>query len=190
MVPPSSAPRYAKNDDHDAFLCHRWNKANTNKKTNTISPSTTKPTPAVATPTYQKAYATSIKIPVKDDPSVTPTLETLCTVDTRSSYPTYNNNTDAILKITIWNQPIIQYRMPIWPFSSTRNQSKSWHPSTAVQYALICVYDKLPNPSKLPCLLSFFTSIIISVALSCFNLLAESFTLVKIDDRYPDEWND
>ena len=125
MVPPSSAPRYAKNDDHDAFLCHRWNKANTNKKTNTISPSTTKPTPAVATPTYQKAYATSIKIPVKDDPSVTPTLETLCTVDTLSSYPTYNNNTDAILKITIWNQPIIQYRMPIWPFSSTRKQSKS-----------------------------------------------------------------
>ena len=36
---------------------------------------------------------------------------------------------------------------------------------------------------------SFFTRII-CVVLSCFILLADSFTMVKIDDRYPDEWND
>ena len=94
------------------------------------------------------------------------------------------SNTDAILNITIWNQPIVQYRMPIQP--NTRNRSR--HPSTAVRYALIDVYDKL-NPSELPCLLPFFTSII-CVVLSCFILLADSFTMVKIDDRYPDEWND
>ena len=107
-VPPSPAPTtYAKNCDHDAFLFHRWNKANTNKNTNTISPSTTKPTPAAATHTYQKAYA-PIEIPAKDDSSVTPTLETLCTLDTCPLDPTYND-TDAILNITIWNQPIVQH---------------------------------------------------------------------------------
>ena len=78
--------------------------------------------------------------------------------------------------------------MPIRPFVSPRNRSRE-HPSTAVRYALIGVYDKLLNPSKLPCLLSFFTSII-CVVLSCFILLTDSCTLVKIDDRYPDEWND
>ena len=175
-------PMYAKNDDHDTFLCHRWNKANTNK--NTITPSTTKPTPAAATPTYQKSSA-PIEIPVKDDPSVTPTLETLCTIDTRSSDPTYNN-TDAIINITIWNQPIVQCRMPIR--STIHNRSRD-HPSTAVQYALIGVSDKLLHPQKLPCLLHLFTRIICAV-LSCFILLADFFTMVKIDDRYPDEWND
>ena len=98
-----------------------------------------------------------------------------------------NIDTDAILSITIWNQPIVQYRMPNRPAASTRNRSQE-HPSTAIRYALIGVYDKL-NPSKLPCLLSFFPSII-CVVLSCFILLADSFTMVKIDDRYPDEWNE
>ena len=183
-VPPSSAPTmYAKNNDHDAFLYNRWN-----KNTTTISPSTTKPTPTAAAATTGKttAYA-PIEIPVKDDPSVTPTLETLCTLDTCSSDPTYND-TDAILNITIWNQPIVQYRMPIRPFVSPRNRYQL-HLSTAVQYALIGVHDKLLNPSKLPRLLSFFTSII-TAALSCFNFLAASFAMVKIDDRFPDEWND
>ena len=124
--------------------------------------------------------------PVKDDLSVTPTLETLRTLDTQSSDPTYND-TDAILNITIWNQPIVQYRMPIQPFAATRNRSR--HPSTAVRYALIGVYDKLLNPPKLPCLWPLFTSII-CVVLSRFILLADSFTMVKIDDRYPDEWFD
>ena len=113
-----------------------------------------KPTtkPLITTSTYRTAYAT-IK-PVKDDASVTPTLKTLCTVDTRSSEPTHNNDTDVILNIMIWNQPIIQYQMPIQPFVSPRNRSRRY-PSTAIQYALIGVYDKLLNPSKLRCILSF-----------------------------------
>ena len=123
----------------------------------------------------------------KDYTSVTPTLQTLCTQDTRSSNQT-NSNADILLSIIIWNKPIVQYWMPIRrPFASDRNQSR--HPSTAVQYALIGVYDKLLHPWKLPCLLYLFTRII-CVVLSCFILLADSFTMVKIDDRYPDEWND
>ena len=181
---PSPAPtKYAKTNNHDAFLYHRWNRSDRHKNTTTINPSTTKPTPAAATTGKTTAYA-PIEIPIKDDPSVTPTLETLCTLDTRSSDPTYND-TDVILNITIWNQPIVPYRMPIRPLAATRNRSQ--HPSTAVLYALIGVYDK-PNPSNLPCQ-SSFTSII-CVVLSCFTLLADSFTMVKIDDRYPDEWFD
>ena len=68
--------------------------------------------------------------------------------------------------------------MPIRPFVYTRNQSR--HPHTAVQYALIGVYDKLLNPQKIPCLLSLFS--IVSVALSCLILLADWFAMVKIDD--------
>ena len=179
---PSPVPTTYTRNDHDAYLHRRWNRSNRNKNTTTISPSTTKPTPAAATTGKTIAY-TPIEM-VKDDLSVTPTLETLCTLDTRSSQST-NIDNDAILRITIWNQPIIQYRMPIRPFASHRSR----RPSIAVRYALIGVYDKLLDPSELPCLLSFFTSII-SVALSCFILLADSFTMVKIDDRFPDEWND
>jgi hypothetical protein len=43
--------------------------------------------------------------------SVTPTLETLCTLDTCSSDPTYIDP-DTILSIMIWNQPIAQYQIP------------------------------------------------------------------------------
>ena len=114
-----STPTYAKNDDHDAFLYHRRNKVNT------ISPRTTKSIPAA---TNGKTTASApIEIPVKDDPSITPTLETLSTLDTRSLHPT-NIDTDAILSITIWNQPIVQYQMPIQ--STIRHQSR--RPSTAV----------------------------------------------------------
>ena len=173
-----TVPAYA-NDAQDAFLYHRWNRSNRNKNTTAISPT--------ATTGKTTAYA-PIKIPVKDDSSVTPTVETLCTLATCSLDPTYNDTDDAILNITIWNHPIVQYQMPARPFTTTRNRSRE-HPNTAVQFALIGVYDKLLHPSKSPCLLSFFTSII-SVALSCFILLAESFTMVKIDDRYPDEWNE
>ena len=153
---------------------------NIHKNTSTTRPGSNRPTLA----TNSNTTSTPIKIPVKDDTSITPTLETLCTLDTRSTDPTYND-TDAILNITIWNQPIVQYQMPIR--STIRNRSR--HPSTAVQYALIGVYDKLLHSRKLPCLLYLFTSII-CVVLSCFILLADSFTMVKIDDRYPDEWND
>jgi len=151
---------------HDNYLYRRWNNptAHKSKKTRTK---------------HQRLPAHDTT--TKDDPSVTPTLSTL---DTRSSHPT-NTDTDTILSITIWNQPIVQYRMPIR--STIRNRSR--HPSTAVQYALIGVYDKLLIPSKLPCLLYLFTSII-CVVLSCFILLADFFTMVKIDDRYPDEWNE
>ena len=89
-------PIYA-NDNHNAYLYHQWNKINKNKKpTSKIKPTIT---PPITTPTYQTGYA-PIDIPVKDDPSVTLTLETLCTLDTCSSDPTYND-TDAILNIMI-----------------------------------------------------------------------------------------
>ena len=69
-------PMYAKNDDHDAYFYHWWN----DKKRNT---STSKPVPADYYSTTT-AYA-PIQIPIKDDPFVTPTFETLCTLDTYSS---------------------------------------------------------------------------------------------------------
>ena len=181
-IPFPAPTTYAKNDDHDAYLHHRWNRSNRNKNTTTTSPSTTKPA-AAATATTGKTTAYA-PIEIKDDPSVTPTLETLCTLDTCSSDPTYND-TDAILNITIWNQPIVQYKVPIQP--NTRNRSRN--PSIAVQHAMIGVYDRLIHPPKISCLLPIYTHIV-CVVLSCFILLADSFTMVKIDDRYPDEWND
>ena len=158
-----------KHPSHDDYLYRRWN--NLTARSNT-----------------KRTHKTNQRLPTrsstKDDTSVSPTLQTLCTQDTRSSHQT-NLDNDAILSITIWNQPIIQYRMPIQ--STTRNQSR--HPSTAVRHALIGVSDKLLHSWKLPCLLYLFTSII-CVVLSRFILLADSFTMVKIDDRYPDEWNE
>ena len=64
-------------------LIHRWNHSTKRKHAGT-----TKPTiiPHITTPTYNTAYA-PIEL-VKNDPSVTPTLETLCTLDTCSSDPT------------------------------------------------------------------------------------------------------
>ena len=75
----------------------------------------------------------------------------------------------------------------IQPFAYTHNRSR--HPSIAVQHALIGVYDKLLHPPRVSCLLPIFTRIV-CVVLSCFILLADSFTLVKFDDRYSDKWND
>ena len=126
-----------------------------------------------------------LPVTTTDNTSVTPTLETLCTIEIRSSHPT-NIDSDTILSITIWNQPIVQYRIP--PRPNTCHRSR--HPSTAVQYALIGIlYDKLLHPRKLPCLVYLFTSII-CVVLSSFILLTDFFTMVKIHDRYPDEWNE
>ena len=146
---------------HDNYLYRRWNN------------------PTVSS-THKKNRKTNHRLSVtaKDDTSVTPTLQTISTLDTRSSHLT-NIETDTILSITIWNHPIVQYRMPNRPSTSTRNQSR--HPSTAVQYALIGVYDKLRNPSEPPRLLLFFASII-CVVLSSFILLTDFFTIVKIDD--------
>ena len=106
---PHAAPvtLYA-NDNHDAFLHHQWNNTN-NNNTSTIRPGTNKPTLAAAAATTSAttgkttAYA-PIEIPFKDYPSVTPTLETLCTLATCSSDPTYNDTDNAILNITVWNQ--------------------------------------------------------------------------------------
>ena len=168
--PLYTVPHYItrkKHPGHDNYLYRRWNNPNAHKHKKTRK-------------TNQRNLA---RTTTKDDMSVTPTLTTLSTLDTRSSHPT-NIDPDTILSITIWKQPIVQYRLPIRP-ATTRNRSR---PSIAVQHALIGVYDKL-NSSKLPHLLPFFTSII-CVVLSCFILLADSFTMVKIDDRYPDEWND
>ena len=110
---------YAKNDDHDSYLYHRWN--DKKRKKNTTTP---KPAPAGNSTNSTITVYVPIDIPIKDDPSVTPTIETLSTLDTCSSHPT-NMDTGAILSITIWNQPIevLQYQMPIRPFASTRNQS-------------------------------------------------------------------
>ena len=158
-----------KNPSHDNYLYRRWNNPTAHKHNKTKKTRTK----------HQR-----LLVITKDDTSVTPTLETLCTQDTQSSNQT---DADILLSITIWNKPIVQYRMPIRPSASDPNQSRP--PSTAVQYALIGVSDKLLHPQKLTCLLQLFTRII-CVVLSCFILLADSFTMVKIDDRYPDEWND
>ena len=159
-----------KHPSYDNYLYRRWNNP-------TVRKHKTKKTP-------KRNQRVLTRSTTKDDTSVTPTLETLCKIDTNT--PQQHGNANMLISITIWNKPIAQYRMP--KRLATRNWSRRY-PSTVVQYALIDVYNKLLNPSKLPCLLSFVTSIIY-VALSCSILLADSFTMVKIDDRYPDEWND
>ena len=178
QFPLYTVPHYItrkKHPGHDNYLYQRWNNLTARSKT-------------------KKTHKTNQRLVVKrsttkDDTSVTSTLKTLCTQDTRFSHSN-NVANDTILSITIWNQPISQYRIP--PQPNTGHQSRG-HPSTAVR-TMICFdwcvqYNKIINLSKLPCLLSFFNSII-CVVLSCYILLANSFTMVKIDDRYPDEWND
>ena len=172
--PLYTVPHYItrkKHRSHDNYLYRRWNNP-------TVS--STKKTRKTNQRTLTRSTAKT-----KDDPSVTSTLETLSTLDTRYSHPT-NIDNDTILSLTIWNQPIVQYQLPIRP--NTRNRSR--HPSTAVQYALIGVYDKMLHHRQSPCLSYLFITRISCVVLSCFILLADSFTMVKIDDRYPDEWND
>ena len=170
--PLYTVPHYItrkKHPSHDNYLYRRWNNPTAHSK------KTRK--------TNQRILARSAT--TKDDTSVTPTLQTLCTQDTRSSTQT---DADILLSITIWNQPIVQYQTPIRSFAS-RHRSRE-HTSIAVQYALIGVYDKQLHPRKSPCLSYLFITRISCVVLSCFILLADSFTMVKIDDRYPDEWND
>ena len=111
--------RYMKplytNNNHDAYLYHGWNN---NKRKNTGTP---KLIPiGNSTKRTTTAYSPN-KTPVKDDPSVTPTLETLCIFNTRSLHSTYID-TDIILSITIWNQPIVQYQLPLG--TNSRNQSR------------------------------------------------------------------
>ena len=132
-----TVPQYItqkKHPCHDNYLYRRWNNLTTHK---------------------HKTKKTRTNHP-KDDTSVAPTLETLYTINTT---PRQHGNADMLLSITIWNQPIVQYRLPTRPSAPTRN--RSWeHPSTAVQYVLIGVYNKLLIPSKLPCRLPLLYSII------------------------------
>ena len=158
--PLYTVPHYItrkKHPSHDNYLYRRWNNPTArSKKTR-------------KTNRHILAHSTT-----KDDSSVTPTLETLYTLDTRSSHPT-TTDTDAILSITIWNQPISQYRIPNRP-KSTTTRSRRPH-SAAVQYALIGVYNKLLNPLKLPHLMSVVFTSTVCIVLSCCVLLADSFTL-------------
>ena len=113
----SPAPTYV-NDNHDAFLYHRWN--NSNKNTRTIRPGKNKQTLDANSDTIAHTRTETL---VKDDSSVTPTLETLCTLDTLDTRLSHSTNVanDTILRITIWNQPIVQYQLPIRP--NTRHRS-------------------------------------------------------------------
>ena len=170
--PLYTVPQYItrkQHPSHDDYLYRRWN-------TPTVRKHKTKKTP-------KRNQRVLTRSTTKDDTSVTPTLDTLCTIDTT---PRQHGNADMLISITILSKPIAQYRMPKRP--ATRNRSVP-DPSIAVQYALIGVYDKLLHPPNVSCLMPTFTRIV-CVVLSCFILLADSFTLVKIDDRYPDEWND
>ena len=56
-VTPSSAPTYAKNNDHGVYLSYQWHRSNKNK-------TKTKPTitPYIATSTYPTAYARSSRM--------------------------------------------------------------------------------------------------------------------------------
>ena len=91
--PLYTVPHYItrkKRSGHDNYLLYqRWN--------NPTARSTTKKT--------RKKRLILTRSITKDDPSVTPTLTTLSTLDTRSLHQT-NIDPDTILRITIWNQPI------------------------------------------------------------------------------------
>ena len=167
--PLYTVPQYIKrkkHPSHDNYLYRRWTNTPSANKHKTKKTRTRHQRPLVIT---------------KDDTSVTPTLETLSTTNTSTPH----DNADMLISITIWNKPIVQYQLPIRP--NTRNRSR--HPSIAVHHALIGVYDKLLQPPNVSRLMPIFPRIV-CIVLSCFILLADSFVLVKIDDRYPDEWND
>ena len=130
----SLVPTCAKNDDHNAaYLYYLWSD---NKRKKNTSPTQPAPSGNITNSTTTATAYTPIKIPIQDDPSISPTLETMCTLDTLDTHPLYptNINNDIILSITIWSQTIVQYRMPIQPITLSCNRSQ--HPSTAFQYML------------------------------------------------------
>ena len=96
-----------------------------------------------------------------------------------------NNNDDLHIMypttmIIIIMQTLTNSQVPQQISHQPNTCHQSWlDPSTALQYALIGVYDKLLNRPILSCSLYLFTCIVL-VALSCFVLLADSFALVKI----------
>ena len=154
---PSSISVYTKKDDHCVFLFHQLNKSRLVKAKHQIScyhcqyylPQST----VQATTSSQNTKGTPI-----DDPSVTPTLETLYTLDIWSLYQTITLYIPSLVPQSRINQPIVKYRRSnIW--------YQSWLPhSTAVQYALVGVHNKLLHPptfSPIYCLYLLTCSIII-----------------------------
>ena len=107
--PLYTVPHYItqkRHSGHDNYLYRRWNNPTAHKyKTK-------------KTRTNQHLFVT------KDDTSITPTLETLYTLDKHFLHP-INVANDTILSITIWNKSIVQYRM--LNQTTTRNQSRE-HP--------------------------------------------------------------
>ena len=85
-----------KHPGHDNYLYRRWNNPSTAR-------SKTKKT---RKPNQHLLVSTT-----KDDTSVTPTLETLCTNDTNT--PHQHGNANMLISIIIWNKPIVQYQVPI-----------------------------------------------------------------------------
>ena len=88
---------------------------------------------------------------LNNDPSVMPTLETLCTLDTSSS----TQFIDSYKLINFTLEPNIS------PTSNASHQKVNH--STAVQDALLDVFEKMLNPSKLSYLLFTLISSIVSV---------------------------
>ena len=93
--------RNNKNHSHDGDLYQQW----TNPTVHSIIKT------AYIAPTKVRLDFTT-----NDALSITPTLEILSTLDTHSSHQT-TGTPDTILSITIWNQPIVHYRMPNWSLS-------------------------------------------------------------------------
>ena len=109
---------------------------------------------------------------------------------TSSHQPT--RDPDTILNITIYLEPTyctVSNSLSNWYLSHPFFSHSRLNLSTAIQYALIGVYDKLSNPLNKDTTNSVYITRNVCVVSSCFVLLADSFTLVKIDHQYPDEWN-
>ena len=97
--PLYTVPHYItrkKHPSHDNYLYRRWNNP-------TVRKHKTKKTP-------KRNQRVLTRSTTKDDTSVTPTLETLCKIDTNT--PQQHGNANMLISITIWNKPIAQYRMP------------------------------------------------------------------------------
>ena len=107
-VPPSIIKKRNNHRAHDEYLYRRWNNTTTNKHKTKTKKTRTK---------HQRLLTRST---TKDDTSVTPTLETLCTIDTNT--PNQNGDANVLISITIWNKPIVQYRIP--NPTNTRNRSR------------------------------------------------------------------
>ena len=84
---------YANNYDHGAYLYQRWNNKRAKNPTALTAAANSKTTTRV-----QKVL-TETHVKVKDEPFVTPTLETLSTINTSSSHQ--HGNADMLLNNTI-----------------------------------------------------------------------------------------